>query len=219
VRTARPQRFAAAVARCVLAAARASIPAALASSFTIPGAAQERGPDPASREDIHVVHSVREERIVESRWCTAERAGFALLAGDALEERFGLWSVRAEPRTGRIADATASRVGEIRTCTASTLDAKVLNFYAEGKVAGLPFTGNGDCRLVRADHPERGIFAVRCYLDLRGLPPEYKGGLATSNTLVSEALLGSETDPPGYLQTSIATFRLWKASLPVERQR
>ena len=46
------------------------------------------------------------------------------------------------------------------------------------------------------------------------LPSDYQGGLATSNTLVSEAVLGGETDPPGYLQTSIATFRLWRA-LPV----
>jgi hypothetical protein len=52
--------------------------------------------------------------------------------------------VRAEPQTGRIADPKTSKVGEIRTCAAATLDPRVLNFYAEGKLAELPFTGNGD---------------------------------------------------------------------------
>jgi len=179
--------------------------------FVTVGAAQGRGPAPSSREDIYVLHSVREERIVESSWCTPERAGFALLAGDVLEERFGLWSVRAEPQTGRIADPETSKVGEIRTCTAATLDSSVRNFYAEGKLAELPFTGSGDCRLVQADYPARGLAALRCYLNLGGLPSDYQGGLATSNTLISEAVLGAETDPPGYLQTSVATFRLWKA--------
>ena len=122
-----------------------------------------------------------------------------------------MWSVRAEPRTGRIDDPNTRKVGELRTCSAATPERGVLNFYAEGKLAEMPFTGNGECRLVHADHPERGIAALRCYLDLRGLPPGYRGGLATSNTLVSDAVLGGETDPPGYLQTSIATFRLWRA--------
>lgn len=206
------KEIAATVARCVAAAATASLPAALMLGFVIPGWAQGRGPAPSSREDIYVLQSVREERFVASSWCTPERTGFALLAGDVLEERFGLWSVRAEPQTGRIADPQASKVGHIRTCSAATLDPGVFSFYAEGKLAELPFTGNGDCRLVRADFPERGFAALRCYLNLRGLPSDYRGGLATSNTLVSEAVLGAETDPPGYLQTSVATFRLWKAS-------
>lgn len=211
MKTAETKRVAAAVPRCVVAAAGASLLAAVTLGFAIPGAAQERGPAPGSREDIYVLHSLREERIVESSWCTPERAGSALLTGDAIEERFGLWSVRAESQSGRIADSKTGRVGEIRTCTAATLEPKVFNFYAEGKLAKVPFTGNGDCRLVEADYPEKGIAALRCYLNLRGLPSEYQGGLATSNTLVSAAVLGGETDPPGYLQTSIATFRLWKA--------
>jgi len=211
LKTAKTKEFSSAVARCIAAAARASLLAAASFGFVIVGAAQGRGPAPSSREDIYVLHSVREERTVESSWCTPERAGFALLTGDVLEERFGLWSVPTEPKTGRIVYPEANKVGEIRTCAAATLDPSILNFYAEGKLAQLPFTGNGDCRLVRADHPERGLTALRCYLNLRGLPSDYQGGLATSNTLVSEAVLGAETDPPGYLQTSVATFRLWKA--------
>jgi hypothetical protein len=40
-----------------------------------------------------------------------------------------------------------------------------------------------------------------------GLPPM----LPTSNTIASKVLLGGETNPPGYLQASIATIRLWRA--------
>ena len=211
VKTAETKEIAPAVARGVVGAARALL-TGVTLGFTTLGTAQERGPVAASREDIYVLHSLREERIVESSWCTSGRTGFVPL-GEALEERFGLWSVQAEPGTGRVADAKTSKVGEIRTCSAETLDPRVVNFYAEGKLGELPFTGNGDCRLVQADYPERGIAALRCYLELRGLPSEYQGGLATSNTLVSGAVLGGETDPPGYLQTSIATFRLWKVLL------
>lgn len=213
MKTAETKESAAGVARFVVAVARASLLAAVTLAFVTPGVAQGRGPAPSSREDIYVLHSIREERIVESNWCTPGRVGFALLTGDVLEERFGLWSVRVETQTGRIADSETSKVGEIRTCSAATLDPSVLNFYAEGKLVELPFTGNGDCRLVSADYPERGLAALRCFLNLRGLPSDYQGGLATSNTLVSEAVLGGETDPPGYLQTSVATFRLWKALL------
>jgi hypothetical protein len=49
-----------------------------------------------------------------------------------------------------------------------------------------------------------------CQLDLTGLPPEYVGGQLTTNTLQSRTTLGSDTDPPGYTQPSIATIRLWK---------
>jgi hypothetical protein len=211
VKTAETKQFAATVARCLVAVARACLLPVATLGFAILGAGQERGPALSSREDIYVVHSIREERLVQSSWCTPERAGSALLTGNALEERFGLWSVRAESQTGRIADTKASKVGEIRTCSAATLDSQVFNFYAEGKLAEMPFAGDGDCRVTKTDYPENGIAALRCYLNLRGLPSEYEGGLATSNTLLSEAVLGSETEPPGYLQSSIATFRLWRA--------
>ena len=36
------------------------------------------------------------------------------------------------------------------------------------------------------------------------------GSLAT-NKINSKALIGAETDPPGYVQPSIATIRLWRS--------
>ena len=38
----------------------------------------------------------------------------------------------------------------------------------------------------------------------------YIGGVLTTNTLNSKKLVGQESDPPGYVQPSIATVRLWK---------
>jgi hypothetical protein len=166
----------------------------------------------ASREDLYILRSLREERTPKSTWCTSERAGFAPFNSEFLiDERFAMWSMEAQPRDGRITDAKANKVGEVRTCIGLTADPTLFNLYAEGQLASLSFTGRGDCRLLRPDYPEKGIAALRCYLDLRGLSLPYIGGLLTTNTLASKALLGGESDPPGYLQTSLATIRLWRA--------
>ena len=42
------------------------------------------------------------------------------------------------------------------------------------------------------------------------LPDAYMGGQLTTNTIGSQNALGAVTDPPGYVQSSIATIRLWK---------
>ena len=117
-------------------------------------------------EDIYVLRSLREERIPKSTWCTLERAGFQQFV---FEDRFSMWSVRVQQEDGRIADAKAGKAGDLQTCFGSTADPKVVNFYAEGHVAQVPLTGNGECHLVRADFPEKGLATYRCYLNLRGL--------------------------------------------------
>jgi len=50
----------------------------------------------------------------------------------------------------------------------------------------------------------------RCYLELRDLPTGYVGGQLTTNTVVSRQGIGESSDPPGYVQPSIATIRLWR---------
>jgi hypothetical protein len=166
----------------------------------------------SSREDIYILRSLREERTPKSTWCTSERAGFAPFNSEyLLDDRFGMWSMQVQPRDGRITDAKANRVGELRTCIGLTGDPKVFNFYAEGQMAGLSVTGNGDCLLVRPDYPEKGIATLRCYLNLGGLSSPYSGGLLSTNTLASRAVLSGDSEPPGYVQTSIATIRLWRA--------
>ena len=166
----------------------------------------------SAREDIYILRSLREERTPKSTWCTAERAGFAPFNSEfLLDDRFAMWSMQVQPRDGRITDAKSNRVGELRTCIGLTTDPKVFNFYAEGQLAGLSVTGGGDCLLVRPDYPEKAIATLRCYLNLRGLPSPYIGGLLTTNTLTSRAVLSGDSEPPGYVQTSIATIRLWRA--------
>lgn len=63
---------------------------------------------------------------------------------------------------------------------------------------------------MRLDFPEPGLTANNCFLDISSIPSPYVGGLLTSNTMVSPNMLGLDTEPRGYIQSSIATVRLWK---------
>jgi hypothetical protein len=67
----------------------------------------------------------------------------------------------------------------------------------------------GSCQL-QANFPETGISQVRCFQALSGLPNEYVGGVMLNNGIVSQNENGDVSSPPGYLQSGIATFRLWK---------
>jgi hypothetical protein len=166
----------------------------------------------AAREDIYVLRSVREERITKSDWCTPARAGFEQSSGGFMvEDRYTMWAVAVRSSDGQIIDASANKAGELHVCFGSTTDRTVLNFFTEGRIAGLPLLGNGNCVAMPPDFPEKGITRVRCYLELRGLPAPYVGGLLTTNSVASKVGLGGVTDPPGYVQSSIATIRLWRA--------
>jgi hypothetical protein len=163
-------------------------------------------------EQLHVLRSLRVERTVSSTWCAPARAGFAPLKSPTLlEDRFEMWSVRVSPSDARITDARSEQVGELRTCLGFTTDPRIFNFYAEGRVGSIPVTGSGECAVTEPNFPEPGITGLRCHLKLRGMPAPYVGGLLTSNSVLSKAVLGLETDPPGYLHSSIATVRLWRA--------
>ena len=163
-------------------------------------------------EDIYVLRSEREERTQNSTWCTEERAGFAPLNSKfLLDDRFAMWSTQVQAVDGRMIDSKATNMGDLRGCFGQTGDPKRVNFYAEGQIGSVSYVGSGDCLVVRADYPEKGITSVRCFLNLRGLPAGFTGGFLATNTVISKALLGGETDPPGYAQASIATIRLWKA--------
>ncbi len=101
-------------------------------------------------------------------------------------------------------------VGKLRACFGSTNDPKLQNFYAEGSLGAVVFTGKGECLANKSDYPEAGITGVRCFLHLGGLTPEYFGGELTTNSIRSRNVVGGVSDPPGYTQPSIATIRLWK---------
>ena len=121
-----------------------------------------------------------------------------------------MWSVAIQPKDGRIVDAKAGLAGELHACFGSTAVPGIVSFYTDGRVAGLPFTGRGDCSVARPDYPENGISTFRCYLNLADLPAPYVGGFLATNTINSKAVLGAVSDPPGYVQASIATIRLWR---------
>jgi hypothetical protein len=45
---------------------------------------------------------------------------------------------------------------------------------------------------------------------LSNLPGDYIGGQLTTNSMTSRKPLGTDTDPIGFTQSSIATIRLWR---------
>jgi len=203
-----PRQVTVIVRRCPFAAMTASLATASLLGCSTPSAAPGSN-STTGREEIYVLSSVREERAPKPGWCSPERAGFTPYTGDV--DRFAFWSLQIQPGDGRVSDARSNMAAVGLACFGPTADPAVINFYAEGQVAGMSYTGRGDCRVVRVDFPEKGISVHRCALDLRGLPSPYVGGLLTSNTVSSKALLGEETEPPGYLQSSIATIRLWRS--------
>jgi hypothetical protein len=161
-----------------------------------------------SPEEIYVLRSIRERQQPAANWCSRAKTGFEPFPSDA-ERSFSFWSVRSEG--GKLVDAKAARVAELRGCFGPTSERARQNFYADIKLGSLSFRGLGECLALAVDFPEAGLFPVRCQLVLSGLPAPYVGGLLTTNTLTSKAAFGGESDPPGYTQASIATIRLWKA--------
>jgi hypothetical protein len=117
-----------------------------------------------------------------------------------------------QPTDGKVVQAKGTRAAELRACFGPARERALQNFYAEVKLDSITFRGNGECLALKVDFPEAGLFPVRCQLVLSGLPVPYVGGLLTTNTMVSRAAFGGDTDPAGYMQASIATIRLWKSN-------
>lgn len=160
-----------------------------------------------SVEDIYIARSLRESRIAPTEFCAQTRTGFGRAT---IEDRYTFRSTATRPADGLMVDANVNTIGRLHACFGSTEDPATANFYAEGVLGGVPFTGTGDCRALKRDYPETGITGYRCLLELRDLPKAYIGGQLTTNTVVSRNAIGEKSDPPGYIQPSIATVRLWK---------
>jgi hypothetical protein len=158
-------------------------------------------------EEIYIARSVRESRIPPTEFCAKARTG----VGDATsEDQFTFRSVATRASDGRVVDANLKTIGSIHVCNGRTANPAVLDFYGEIDLQGTAFKGLGECRFTKTDFPEKGVTFYRCFLDLSGLPGEYVGGQLTTNTAFSRKILGMESDPGGYTQSSIATIRLWK---------
>ena len=89
-------------------------------------------------------------------------------------------------------------------------DSGPIAFCADGSLGEVTFVGRGECRTARSDYPEQGHLVQRCFLLLENLSHGYLGGHLTANTVNSRQALGGTTDPAGYVQSSIATVRLWR---------
>jgi len=160
-------------------------------------------------EEVYILRSIREQREPTPDWCSAARTGFEPFPQDA-ERFFSFWSLRLQPEDGRVVDAKAARVAELRACFGATDERPRHNFYAEIQLGAISLQGKGECLALGIDFPEAGLYPVRCQLTLSGAPAPYVGGLLTTNTLTSKAPFGGDSDPAGYTQASIATIRLWK---------
>jgi hypothetical protein len=128
----------------------------------------------------------------------------------AEREGYATWSsVETRPEDGRLSIPAVKRIGDIRGCFGSGETQDSSFAYTEGTIAGVPFKGIGSCQ-TQVNFPETGISHVRCFQALSGLPSEYVGGVILNSGIKSQNANGDVSSPPGYLQSGIATFRLWK---------
>jgi hypothetical protein len=176
----------------------------LASAQQSQKTAQAAQPDRV--EEIYIARSVRESRVEPTEFCAQAKTGFK----STIEHQYTFRSTATRASDGRILDANVKTIGSIHACFGPTANPTISTFFGDLRLGALQFKGIGECNQAKSDFPERGINVFNCFLDLSGLPPEYVGGLLTTNTVASLKNLGTETDPGGYTQSSIATIRLWK---------
>ncbi len=149
-------------------------------------------------------------RLPIADWCSPSRTGFQPLP-DGGERDFSFWSINASSKDGKVVDAKREIVATIRVCLGPTNELPRQNFYAEINMNGTLLQGKGECKALKINYPEVGLFPVHCFALLDNLKSPYIGGVLTTNTITSKNPYGPETDPPGYDQASIATLRLWRS--------
>ena len=171
---------------------------------------------PPDVEDVVVFRSVRVSRVLppaQNGVCAA--AGLLGKTG-AADQHFELWSVKTRNNTAMVVDNQKLLVGTMEACTAASATAGVLDFYgtghldASGNDPAIDYAGSGTCRSQGANSPVTGITRFVCMLNLTSASAPYVGGQLASNTISSLNINGDETNPPGYVQSSIAVVRLWK---------
>jgi hypothetical protein len=160
-----------------------------------------------SVEDIYILRSVREKRDQPTEACATARSK---LAEPAWEDHYTFRSVATRSSDGRVLDANVAPVGTIRACFGRTADPAVFELYGDLEIHGIAGKAFGKCHSGRSDFPEQGLKLFACQFALFDLPPAYLGGQLTTNSISSLQLFGTQSDPPGYAQVSIATIRLWK---------
>lgn len=160
----------------------------------------------AGAEGIYVARTTR-TRHTSGATPACGKAPFA----SADEDYYALWSVGVRARDSRIVDTRKDLVGGFAACFSQLVRGRPVEMYAAGTVAHVPWTGTGECMVLRSQPPVKTVVAFHCLLDLSGLPGEYSGGFVVSST-VQPFLKGQPPTAyvPGYLSTSVVIFRLWK---------
>ena len=163
------------------------------------------------REEVYVFRTTRTER---TRGATPACASARFES--AVEDHYTLSSIATAKATARVKDADVSPVGDFRACFAAAGSGRPFGMYAFGTVAGLAWSGYGECASVVPQPPESTVRAYTCNLTIEGLPEGYDGGWMTTSTVSPVLGPGAPADArvPGYLSTSIVTLRLWKTAAP-----
>ena len=161
---------------------------------------------PPGVEDIYVLRSLREERSTPDDFCAAAKIGFAA----KIQDRYVFKAVVTRAPDSKVIDVVSHPAGTLRACFDAAPGVADTDFYAEGVRANVPATGKGKCTPIASDYPVLGITSVRCFLVLSNLPFPYVAGMLTTNSVTSRQPVGAESSPPGYVQPSIATIRLWR---------
>jgi hypothetical protein len=180
-------------------------------AFHVPtAAAQEPGSGPARSgvEEIYIARTLVQSRLASlTPECAQERVGFA---GATVEQQFTLHSVTTRSDDGLLTNTKQNTIGHAHGCLGPSGDPLKINFFLEGTIGAIPFKAIGDCRWAMPDQPEPGIRFLSCFLPLGDLPEGYVSGYLTSSSISSRQAVGEVSDPFGYLQSSIATIRLWR---------
>jgi hypothetical protein len=157
-------------------------------------------------EEIYIARSLREARVAPTDFCGEAKTGFK----SSIEDRYSFRAIAIEGLDGQMTNANVKEIGSGHGCLGQIGDTGNYNFYLELRLGKTVLQGIGDCRTAKADYPEPGLVAFHCALDLTDPAGRYVGGQLTTSTMNSRKLLGDKSDPPGYVQPSIATVRLWK---------
>jgi hypothetical protein len=180
----------------------------IASGWTVSLApAQDRALDAAAVEEIYVARSVRESRATPTEFCSKARSG---VTDSTVEDQYTFRSIAIRTSDGRVFDANVNTIGSVRACFGRTSNPAVFEFYGDILLGRTAMKGFGECQLAKSDFPEQGLSVFRCFLELSNLPSDYIGGQLTTNSMTSRKPLGTDTDPIGFTQSSIATIRLWR---------
>jgi hypothetical protein len=162
---------------------------------------------PARVEEIRVVRSIRLARMQPTEFCSQSRTTFV---SATYEDSYSFAAVATRSTDGVVTDAVSRKVGSGHACYERAADPGVVSLYIEVDLGGVRSVGVGKCTSARSDFPEPDLRVISCFANLSGLPAPYVGGLLTTNSIDSRQPLGAESEPPGYVQPSIATVRLWK---------